>query len=231
MPCLLVCGLQLLAGTSGLMLATALQKAEADGIQVVGLSVGFDRTHVPTCYQHWAAAALPATLPDALQALYAAQEAGSSSSTAAAEEDWSALMPVMAGAANSVQEVLAQQRSVFGDLVEQLSRHKEAKLIHAEPDDMSVDVCFCIDVTGSMSGWIEACKAQITAICTGLLPKIQRKCPDVPVKVRWSLVAYRDYDAVDKLQVMDFTEDPQQLSSKVSTRLPVDGVQIATCNK
>jgi len=204
-------------GTSGLALASALNQAEQDNVQVVGLAVGFDRTHVPACYQHWAAAALPATLPDALQALYAAEEAGGagSSAAAAADEDWSVLMPVMAGAASSVQEVLSQQRSVFGDLVQQLSRHKEAKLIHAEPDDMSVDVCFCIDVTGSMSGWIEACKAQITTICDGLLPKISKKCPDVEVKVRWSLVAYRDQGDTDQLQELDFTEDPKELIAKV----------------
>ena len=182
--------------------------------------MGFDTTHVPTCYQNWAAAALPATLPDALQALYAAKEAGAAGAVAApaaGAEDWSVLMPVMTGAANTVQQVLAQQRGVFGDLVQQLSSHKEAKPIHAEPDDMSVDVCFCIDVTGSMSGWIEACKAQISAICKGLMPKIQKKCPDVDVKVRWSLVAYRDYGDADQLQVLDFTEDPQQLEHKVGS--------------
>lgn len=143
---------------------------------MVGLTVGFDRTHVPAYYQHWAAAALPATLPDALQALYAAEEAGSagSSAAAAADEDWSVLMPVMAGAASSVQEVLSQQRSVFGDLVQQLSQHKEAKLINAEPDDMSVDVCFCIDVTGSMSGWIRPARRRSPPSVTACCPRSAR---------------------------------------------------------
>lgn len=207
-------------GTSGSALASALQQAEHAGIEVVGLSVGFDRAHVPVCYQKWATAALPAALPDALQALYAADDAAasssSSSSAAVAGEDWSELMPVMAGAAGTVQEVLQQQSSVFGDLVKQISRHKEAKLIHAQPDDMSVDVCFCLDVTGSMSGWIEACKAQIQAIADGLMPKIQKKCPDIAVRVRWGLVAYRDHGDAQQLQQLGFTEDGKELVGMVS---------------
>ncbi len=33
-----------------------------------------------------------------------------------------------------------------------------------------------LDATGSMSGWIEKCKAEIEAIATGLLPQIQEVC-------------------------------------------------------
>jgi hypothetical protein len=212
-------------GTSGLALAAALQQAEQAGIDVVGLSVGFDRSHVPVCYQRWATAALPSALPDALQALYTADDtavASSSSSSGAAAaaaggEDWAELMPVMCGAAATVEEVLQQQSSVFGDLVRQLSQHKEAKLIHAQPDDMSVDICFCIDVTGSMSGWIEACKAQIQAIADGLMPKIQEKCKDIDVHVRWGVVAYRDVGDTEQLQELPFTEDTRELVAMVSS--------------
>lgn len=204
-------------GTSGLALATALQQAEQSGVEVVGLGVGFDNTHVPTCYQKWATAALPAAVPDALQALYTQEEsAGGSSSRSGAAENWTELMPVMAGAASTVEEVLRQQSSVFGDLVRQLSRHKEAKIIHAQPDDMSVDVCFCLDVTGSMSGWIEACKAQIQAIADGLMPKIQKKCPDIQVRVRWGVVAYRDHNDQQQLQELPFTEDSKEVVKMVS---------------
>lgn len=208
-------------GTSGLGLASALQEAEQAGVDVVGLSVGFDRSHVPVCYHKWAAAALPAVLPDALQALYAdddmASGAAAALSSSAVGEDWSEYMPVMSGAAATVAEALQQQRSFFGDLVKQISRHKEAKLIHAQPDDMSVDVCFCLDVTGSMSGWIEACKAQIQAIADGLMPKIEEKCQDITVHVRWSLVAYRDVGDAQQLQELDFTEDSKELVNMVST--------------
>jgi uncharacterized protein YegL len=209
-------------GTSGLALAAALQEAEDAKVEVVGLSVGFDRSHVPMCYQRWATAALPTTLPDALQALYAADETAAASSSsgpaaaAAAGEDWAELMPVMSGAAATVEEVLQQQSSVFGDLVRQLSQHKEAKLIHAQPDEMSVDICFCIDVTGSMSAWIEACKAQIQAIADGLMPKIQEKCKDIAVRVRWSAVAYRDVGDAQQLQELQFTEDTKEVVTWVS---------------
>ena len=209
-------------GTSGLSLANALSEAEHAGVEVVGLSVGFDRSHVPLCYQKWVTPALPVALPDALQALYT-DEPGSSSSTssrgAAGREEWAEIMPVMASAADTVQEVLQQQQNVFGDLVQQLSQQKEAKLLHAQPDNMSVDVCFCIDVTGSMSGWIEACKAQVQAIAEGLVPRLEKKCPDIQVLVRWGLVAYRDVGDAQQLQELPFTEDGKELVEMVSDLL------------
>jgi hypothetical protein len=210
-------------GTSGLALANALSEAEQAGIEVVGMSVGFDRSHVPLCYQKWVTPALPVALPDALQALYT-DEPGSSSSASsrgavAMREEWAEIMPVMASAADAVQDVLGQQVNVFGDLVQQLGQHKEAKLLHAQPDNMSLDICFCIDVTGSMSGWLEACKAQVQAIAEGLVPKLEKKCPDIQVVVRWGLVAYRDVGDAQQLQELAFTEDGAELVKMVSGSL------------
>lgn len=189
-------------------------------MQVVGLSVGFDRTHVPYCYQHWAAAATPSHLPDALQALFSADEAGAGSSStaaaAAAGEDWHVLMPVVAGAAGSVREVLEQQRSVFGDLVKQISQHKEAKVIEGRADAMTIDVCMCVDATGSMGGWINACKVQMQAICDSLVPRIEQEQPGVSIHVRWGLVAYRDVGDPDQLQVQELTDNTALLVSRVS---------------
>jgi hypothetical protein len=199
-------------GSSGLDLAVALQQAEQEGVEVVGLTVGFDSSHVPMCYQRWACAALPAALPDALQALYSGEAA---SGSRVAGEDWEELRPVVASAAATVQEVLQQQASFFGGLVKQLGENKEAKLHCTSPGDLSVDICFCIDATGSMSGWIQACKDQIAAIVTGLVPKISQKHPDIQVVVRWGLVAYRDVGDKDQLQMTDFSEDGGQLVAKV----------------
>jgi hypothetical protein len=155
-------------------------------------------------------------LPDALQALHTDEPGSSSRAAVALREEWSEIMPVMASAADTVQEVLQQQEGVFGALVQQLSQHKETKLLHAQPDSMSVDVCFCIDVTGSMSGWIEACKAQVQAIAQGLMPKLENKCPDVEVLVRWALVAYRDVGDAQRLLELPFTEDSSKLVKEVS---------------
>jgi hypothetical protein len=60
-----------------------------------------------------------------------------------------------------LQVQLEGQARLFTGLVRALGDEVEAKVLHTQPDDMSVDVCFAIDVTGSMSGWIEACKAQV----------------------------------------------------------------------
>jgi hypothetical protein len=193
----------------------ALQQAEEQGVEVVGLTIGFDSSHVPMCYQRWATAALPAALPDALQALYSS-DAGSSSMQRGPEEDtWEELRPVVASAAATVQDVLQQQASFFSDLVKQLGEHKEAKLQSLPPCDLSVDVCFCIDVTGSMSGWLQACKEQISSIVNGLLPEIHKQHPGIHVEVRWSLVAYRDHGDSNQFDWVDFNKDAQRLLTKV----------------
>uniref|UniRef100_A0A383V437 VWFA domain-containing protein n=1 Tax=Tetradesmus obliquus TaxID=3088 RepID=A0A383V437_TETOB len=73
-----------------------------------------------------------------------------------------------------------------------------------------------------MSGWIEACKAQIQAIADGLLPKIQDKCKDIDVRVRWGVVAYRDVGDAQQLQELPFTEDSKELVAMVK-KLQVQG--------
>ncbi len=40
-------------GSTGKRLAAALGRAEAAGVDVVGVAVGLDRTHVPKCYGRW----------------------------------------------------------------------------------------------------------------------------------------------------------------------------------
>ncbi len=90
---------------------------------------------------------------------------------------------------------------------------------------MTVDICFALDVTGSMSAWLEACKAQISAIVTGLAPKIQQKAGDaLPVSMRWSLVAYRDAcDGAGQLHTVDFCSEGAELVKEVRRSAPGDG--------
>jgi hypothetical protein len=156
-------------GTTGVRLAGALARATDSRVRVVGVGLGFDATFVPATYQRWATAALPRDLPDALQALFSQDEPSAGGApvppAAAPGGAGAGLVPVRRGAAESLdgllQVQLEGQARLFTGLVRALGDEVEAKVLHTQPDDMSVDVCFAIDVTGSMSGWIEACKAQV----------------------------------------------------------------------
>lgn len=56
--------------SAGLDLARALRRADEEGVDVVGVSVGLDKSQVKGTYRRWIMAALPSALPHAFRALY-----------------------------------------------------------------------------------------------------------------------------------------------------------------
>lgn len=56
--------------SAGLHLTRALYRAEEEGVDVVGVSVGLDKSQVKHAYRKWVMAAVPSALPHALRALY-----------------------------------------------------------------------------------------------------------------------------------------------------------------
>ena len=56
--------------SSGIQLSHALYQAEEQGIDVVALSVGLEKSQLRQCYRRWATVALPSALPHALRALF-----------------------------------------------------------------------------------------------------------------------------------------------------------------
>lgn len=80
---------------------------------------------------------------------------------------------------------------------------------------MSLDIAFVVDATGSMGAWLEAVKANIRAIATGILPRIQQQYPGLQLAVRFALVAYRDVGDNPQFEELGFTEDVALLQQKV----------------
>lgn len=71
----------------------------------------------------------------------------------------------------------------------------------AKPDRPRVEVVFCLDITGSMTGLINAAKQKIWSICN----QISTGTPTPYVKV--GLVAYRDRGDTYVTKVFDLTDD------------------------
>jgi hypothetical protein len=74
-----------------------------------------------------------------------------------------------------------------------------------------VEVVFCLDTTGSMTGLIDGAKAKIWAICNQIAGG--KPTPDLKV----GLVAYRDKGDVYVTQVHDLTDDLDHIHAKLKT--------------
>ncbi|KAA0145569.1 hypothetical protein FNF31_08020 [Cafeteria roenbergensis] len=183
----------------GKRLTEALVSADEDGIEVVGLAVGPDRTFTSDMYQHWVRAAMPNALPSALRALYS-REAGHSPAKPQADGMqqrtplWARMRVGDSDTSDSsIEAVLGSMQCAFPDLAAKFERTRELKLVRGNQGGlMQVDVAFVLDVTGSMEPWLEAVKEQLKAIMRDIRPKFAKKWPDVPILLRFAVLPYRD---------------------------------------
>ena len=124
--------------------------------------------------------------------------------------DWSTVALLPRGTAETVEEVLSNREAVFPDLLKLMQTEREAKLIKGNrPSVLTVDICFTLDCSGSMSFWLSAAKQQIRVrdhllmtsvlhvvlqnISTGISEKIRQEHVGLELEFRFGIVAYRDY--------------------------------------
>jgi hypothetical protein len=171
-------------GTSGqLQMSRALLRAQEAGVTVTGIGLGPERTGVPATYQHWVTAPTPRKLPQALEQLFSPAAEGEGrqdqqeEASSAAQEAlaMSTFIPKTANA-ESVDTVLKDaQAKWFEGLVRGLGGAAQLQISSAQPDHMSIDIAFILDVTGSMTAWLEACKANIKFIATEITHRISKQ--------------------------------------------------------
>lgn len=65
-----------------------------------------------------------------------------------------------------------------------------------------IDICFCLDATGSMSSEL----AQVQSIINSLIEKIQNKVRTEGITLRFAVVAYRDHGDPNIIEAQDFTD-------------------------
>lgn len=106
----------------------------------------------------------------------------------------------------------------------------ELKLQYAQPGSMTIDICFMLDITGSMRPWLEACKAQLREIAASIAPRILKEYPSLDITLRYGMVAYRDVcDGSNQFNVLDFT-DADALHAKVCSGGNLRRPASAGCN-
>ena len=72
----------------------------------------------------------------------------------------------------------------------------------------TLDLCFVMDATGSMSPWIDAVSSKIVQVAEGVAASLSGKW-----KIRLGMVAYRDHcDDPIRIETCPFTDNPQEIS-------------------
>lgn len=151
-------------GSTGVKLAAALTKLDELGIDVLAMGIGPEAFFVPHCYNKWITAALPQMIPDALERLEDQIQSQARKQAVNQKDpiDWLRLALLPEGAAESVEEVLLNKTRAFPNLLEAMKTEREVKLKAGnKPTSFTIDICFVVDFTGSMSPWISAVKSLI----------------------------------------------------------------------
>jgi hypothetical protein len=104
-------------------LTEALKRADADGIEVIGMCVGMDRSFVSKAYKLWLTVALPEALPTAIRSLFS-ELAGTESGAAQAQDpeakEWTKFRVDLATGLSDTSEAFARGLSAFPTLAQDL---------------------------------------------------------------------------------------------------------------
>ena len=173
--------------TSGLRLTRALARAEENGVAVVGLAAGPGVPALHEQYGRWAAALLPEKLPEALRIMESGAGKGDEHGVAA----WAGL--VLDGAeGKGLDQIWKERTPVFGGLLERLRGQREATLVSGGAAGLvAIDVCFVIDVTGSMAPFMGVVCEQLKLLVEGIEAEVKKELP-VPMLLRFAVTPFRD---------------------------------------
>lgn len=176
--------------SSGLGLTRALVRAENDNVDVIAISAGLDKFSVQDVYSKWVIVAVPSLLSEALRQLFQNE---SGSDPMLPPSNLNSLMPTVQGAKDP-SEIWKTRSEVFEKLNENMEKERMASLTKGNcPGSFEVNICFIIDCTGSMSFWMRVVQNQISGIVSSIGPKLKETWPALDVKLRFSVVPYRDY--------------------------------------
>ncbi|CAF1528181.1 unnamed protein product, partial [Rotaria sordida] len=200
--------------TCGLKLTEALVRADSENVEVIGIQIGFERPCVHRFYRDWIIAAIPAALCDGFRYKYRKDING----TFPILQDDNQLLKkrIIKGTNDDPQKLLNDFKREFTSIETILRTERDAHLSSGSGGgSMSLDVCFVIDVTGSMTPWLSGVKQQINAITSGIITKIEEQFPDMNFILRYAVVAYRDEGDNPKIEMLEF-EKGNILNSKLT---------------
>lgn len=195
----------------GSRLSMVQQRAENNGIDLVAMAVGIDQTNLKYVYKRYLQCATPYGLPKALRSLYE-QEMQMFS------PEWPINIPIEENASADVmvKESLfddIKSKKIYDEMIKDLASERELTLVNSgqAPSNMIVDICFCLDCTGSMSRWLLATKEQMRSIIEGITMLIEKEYPTLKLQLRFAIVGYRDVNDGERFNIQEFTDKREQV--------------------
>jgi Mg-chelatase subunit ChlD len=103
----------------------------------------------------------------------------------------------------------------FATMIKNLSGEREQLLVQGgnPPTNVTVDICFCLDCTGSMSRWLSETKVQMKVIISGINREIKKEYPSLKLQLRFAIVGFRDVGDNPRFFIQQFTDQEAQLIS------------------
>ncbi|CAF2984319.1 unnamed protein product, partial [Rotaria sp. Silwood2] len=193
----------------GNRLALVQQRAENNGIDLVAIAIGIDSTNLQLVYKRYLQCATVRGLSKALRALFE-QEAQIVLS------EWAPIDNDKKQPTDDTKDTISKDnlfedifsKKAFSDMINELAGEQELMLIQNGqlPSNITIDICFCLDCTGSMSRWLAAVKGQMKTIMEGIQGEVKVKYPSLKLQLRFAIVAYRDLKDKPPIMKIDFTE-------------------------
>ncbi|CAF4918941.1 unnamed protein product [Rotaria sp. Silwood1] len=198
----------------GNRLAMVQQRAENNGIDLVAMAIGIDPTNLQLIYKRYLQCATVRGLSKALRALFE-QEAQIVLS------DWAPIQNEKKQTTDDTKDTISKDslfedifsKKAFSDMINELASERELMLMHSgqPPSNITIDICFCLDCTGSMSRWLAAVKGQMHTIMNSIQNDIKVKYPSLKLQLRFAIVAYRDIKDRPPITKIDFTEKTEDV--------------------
>ena len=181
------------------------QRAEDNGIDLVAIAIGTDQTNLKSMYKRYVQCTTPYGLPKAIRSLFEHETQLFSLDRSLKKDTGSA--PI----ASLFSDI--ESKKVFSDMINDLIDERDLKLVNSGQSSTSVtvNICFCLDCTGSMSRWLEAAKVQMRAIIEGITTLIKEEYPSLNLKLYFAIVAYRDTNDQPQFNTQNFTENIQDV--------------------
>jgi len=125
----------------------------------------------------------------------------------------STYMDVEAKKLEAERKALEEEAKVLTGMVvskeSTIAETRKAALAAAKERLAQVDICFIMDITGSMSSYVTQAKASIQGI---LQYFASGKAAERKYKFRFAFVGYRDHKDANQYEVKDFTSDPDEMT-------------------
>jgi hypothetical protein len=156
-------------GTTRRYLPLIQQRAEDARIDILAIAVGIDRVNLEKSYKHYVHCHYLNLLPKVLRNLFENQtnlqliDDLPRTKVSILTDEINVQNDDDSDSTRQLQKYFDEftYRKKYDSMIQQLATERNQVLEHTSESNISFDICFCLDCTGSMSGWLPHIKSQL----------------------------------------------------------------------